>query len=313
MTKLNDANTIVLVQHGSHLYGTNTESSDQDFKGVFQASLQDILLSKAPDHMDFNTKSASVAAKNTAEDQDIQYKELRKFIGDALAGQIYALDLLFAPERFWIKRSEIWDDLIQNRHHFLSSNIKPFVGYARQQAAKYGLKGSRLAEVIRFRDFLRTISEPTMFRLDEVFDRFTESEFVYMDSSRSETYIKVLEKSFQLNTKVSVALQNLEEWIAKYGQRTVQAMNDNGVDYKAVSHALRCMWQATELLSTGFMTLPLPKAEFLRDVKLGKHKFAELQTMLSDGLDNLEQIKTMLPAQPNKEFFETKILQYYGV
>lgn len=307
------ANTIVLIQHGSHLYGTNTETSDLDYKGVYQASLSEILLNKVAEHLDFNTKSAGCSEKNTSEDRDLQYKELRKFINDALAGQIYALDLLFAPEKFWIKSSDIWEDIVSNRAELLSSNIKPFVGYARQQAAKYGLKGSRLAEVMRFRDFLKDISEPSTVILEEVLDKFTESEYVFMDFSRPTTYFKVLEKSFQLNTKVSVALQNLEIWISKYGQRTVQAMNDEGVDYKAVSHALRCMWQATELLSSGFMTLPLPQADFLREVKLGQHKFSELQTLLSEGLDSLNEIKSVLPEQPNVDFFEKRILDYYSV
>lgn len=307
------ANTVVLIQHGSHLYGTNTETSDLDYKGVYQASLSEILLGKAAEHLDFNTKSASCSEKNTSEDRDLQYKELRKFINDALAGQIYALDLLFAPKEFWIKSSDIWEDIVHNRAELISSNIKPFVGYARQQAAKYGLKGSRLAEVMRFRDFLKGISEPSAVILNDVLDKFTESEFVFMDFSRSVTYFKVLEKSFQLNTKVSVALQNLEIWLSKYGQRTVQAMNDEGVDYKAVSHALRCMWQATELLSTGFMTLPLPQADFLREVKQGKHKFVELQNLLSEGLDGLNEIESVLPEKPNAVFFEKKLLEYYGL
>lgn len=307
------ANTIVLVQHGSHLYGTNTETSDLDYKGVYQASLSEILLNKAAEHLDFNTKSAGCSEKNTSEDRDLQYKELRKFINDALAGQIYALDLLFAPEKFWIKSSDIWEDIVSNRAELLSSNIKPFVGYARQQAAKYGLKGSRLAEVIRFRDFLRGITEPSTVVLSDVLDKFPESEYVFVDFSCPKTYFKVLEKKFQLNTKVSVALQNLEVWISKYGQRTIQAMEDEGVDYKAVSHALRCVWQATELLSTGFMTLPLPQADFLREVKQGKHKFVELQNLLSDGLDGLNEIKSVLPEKPNVVFFEEKILNYYGL
>ena len=29
-----DRGTVLLVRHGSHAYGTNTETSDEDFKGV---------------------------------------------------------------------------------------------------------------------------------------------------------------------------------------------------------------------------------------------------------------------------------------
>lgn len=308
-------NPILLCVHGSTLYGTSTPQSDADYKGIYKASLQDIVLGRVQDTIDCGSKGRSDKSRNNSNDVDCAYKELRKFINDALDGQIYALDLLFAPKQFWLEYGEIWEDIIANRSSLLSSNIKPFVGYARQQAAKYGLKGGRLAEVIRFRDWLVEF-EPSV-KIGEVFDKYVVSEYVHLNEvflkkqNSSVTYIQVLEKQFQQNHKVGNLAQNLSEWIDKYGGRSREALSNNGVDFKAVSHAIRCLWQAEELLVSGHIELPLINGPYLREVKQGKHAYAELQEILSEGLERLDSIKSILPEKPDRVFWEAKILSYY--
>jgi predicted nucleotidyltransferase len=41
-------NLICETVFGSHLYGTSTEQSDRDYKGIFLPSAQDILLGRIP-------------------------------------------------------------------------------------------------------------------------------------------------------------------------------------------------------------------------------------------------------------------------
>ena len=43
---LSKMNLIVKMKFGSHLYGTDTENSDVDYKGVFLPSKEDILLGR---------------------------------------------------------------------------------------------------------------------------------------------------------------------------------------------------------------------------------------------------------------------------
>lgn len=307
-------NVVLLCLHGSHLYGTDTPESDKDYKGIYKATPAEIILDKAKETLIFNTKPTSDRRRNTKEDVDYQYKELRRFIKDALAGQIYAIDLLFAPQDFWCEYGPVWVDIVKHRDKLLSSNIKPFVGYARQQAARFGLKGGRLAEVIRFRDWLGT--NYNSLQVGEVFDQFKQSEHIKLveledKSGNTVPYIKVLEKHYQLNQKCGNLANLLSIWINKYGARSVEAMENKGVDFKAVSHAFRCMFQVQELLAFGHVTLPLHNREFLKEIKQGKHNYLKLQTQLEELMDSLNNIESVLPPEPDRAFWEERLVSYY--
>ena len=53
---------------GSHLYGTNAETSDRDYKGVFMPTHEQILLQRGPHSINESTKKDN--EKNTADDTD---------------------------------------------------------------------------------------------------------------------------------------------------------------------------------------------------------------------------------------------------
>lgn len=307
-------NVVLLCLHGSHLYGTDTPNSDKDYKGIYQADIKDIILDKVQDTILFNSKPTSDRRRNTKDDVDYQYKELRRFIDDAMKGQIYAIDLLFAPQDFWCEYGPVWIDIIKHRDKLLSSDIKPFVDYCHKRAGKYGLKGSKLAEVIRFRDFLG--KQFNSVKVGEVFEEFQESGYVKLVQLEDKSgalvpYIKVLEKHYQLNQKCGNLGHSLNIWIDKYGASSKEAMENKGVDFKAVSHAFRCMFQLRELLAYGHITMPLHNREFLKEVKEGKHNYLKLQDQLEELMDSVEKIESHLPEEPDRAFWEERLVNYY--
>ena len=145
---------LVNMVFGSHLYGTDTPKSDMDYKGVFLPSLEQVYLQKVPHSISTSTKK-SEHDKNEAEDVDNEIYSLHYFLHLACEGETVALDMLHAPTKFYIESTGIWDELVANRHLFYTRNLKAFVGYARRQAAKYGVKGSRLAEAKAVVTFLK--------------------------------------------------------------------------------------------------------------------------------------------------------------
>lgn len=307
-------NTVFLCLHGSHLYGTDTPESDKDYKGIYKASLDDIILGRDQGTILYNSKGRAESRRNNKDDTDCEFKELRRFIKDALSGQIYAFDLLFSPESMWLENDLIWSDILNNRDKLLSGNIAPFVRYCNQQAGRYGLKGSRLAEVIRFRDWLGT--QFNSMKVGEVFDQFEQSEYVKLirplDKNGNEVvYIQVLEKKYPLNQKCGSLGNSLSNWIKEYGPRSIEAMENKGVDYKAVSHAFRAVFQAKELLSTGKIQMPLKEAEYLKRIKLGEFLYTDLQDQLEGLMDELKQVKSVLPEEPDTEFWQTRLVSYY--
>ncbi len=68
---------IVKMKFGSHLYGTATEKSDLDFKGIFLPSNREILLGKIPKSIKYDTGNDH--SKNSPEDIDEEIYSLHYF------------------------------------------------------------------------------------------------------------------------------------------------------------------------------------------------------------------------------------------
>src|ERR1019366_2128449 len=63
-------------------------------------------------------------------------------------GQTMALDMIFAPDNMFTAKNpsnwHIFKDIRDNKEKLISKNVNAFIGYARKQAAKYGVKGTRM-------------------------------------------------------------------------------------------------------------------------------------------------------------------------
>ena len=102
--------------------------------------------------------------KNTKGDIDFEAYSLHYFVKMALEGETVTMDMLHAPTSMTVISSHIWEKMVKNRHRFYTRNLKSFVGYARQQCAKYGLKGSRLADMRTLISILDRIDEKEKLR-----------------------------------------------------------------------------------------------------------------------------------------------------
>ena len=121
---------IFKTQFGSHLYGTNTPSSDIDYKGVYLESLDDIILKRDLEVIHETTKEGGGRRRNlrnTKDDVETELKELRRFLFDCVTGQTYALDMIFAPYAIWEIESPEWIDIVTHREKLLSKNVQPYI------------------------------------------------------------------------------------------------------------------------------------------------------------------------------------------
>lgn len=299
--------TIFRCRFGSHLYGTNTPTSDYDEKGVFQESLDNIVLRH--DARSVHRSSGDDQSRNTAADFDIEMKELRTFLTEAMDGQTYALDMLFCNAENTLEAAETWRFIQAHRGKLISKNVAPFIGYCRQQAGKYGLKGSRLAELERILSYLETLEQGLP--LAQV--RVQESEFVrYWNDSKVE-YIEVLGKKYQVTTTVKRIAESLQLLHDKYGSRSKAAQENEGVDWKAVSHAYRCMYEVKRLLLTGEIVFPLPERDYLIAIKSGALSWPALNEELPRLMEEVEATAkaSTLPEQPDRKFWDEFILRTY--
>jgi len=313
---------LVEMKFGSHLYGTDTPESDHDFKGVFLPTVESLILGEKTKSINTNTNATD--GKNTSQDVDSEFYSLHYFLKLALEGQTVALDMLHAPQSAILKSSHLWDALVEQRSRFYTKNLKAFIGYAHRQAAKYGIKGSRLAEVRMVASFLEKSLNRLKWndnvRLNDVWDWLPKGDHIYFHSGSSDkqdsTSLRMYEvvgKKFQETARLGYVLPILLRFISEYGERAQKAEQNEGVDWKALSHALRAAQQVKELFTYGTMTMPRPEAGLLLLVKQGKIDFKSVQEELESTMSEVEVLaeRSELPEKADHKFVEHFILYAY--
>lgn len=309
---------------GSHLFGTNTEESDMDYKGVFLPSPKDILLNNYKDTISQSTGNSS--EKNNSTDVDIEFYSLKKFLKMAKRGDTAALELLFTPDDFIIEKDPLWDFIIENRSQLLSSKVTGMIGYARQQANKYGIKGSRMGELNNFIVFLKKLendfdfenpklkhSWETICKEVKTFDHINLIELELNESKIPA--LDILGKKFDHHCTFPYVLGVLKKIYKSYGQRAREAKNNNGIDWKALSHAVRVMYQGIELLDSHEITLPLPptQLEIVKKIKSGEMQYNDVSVLIEYLLKSLETIKnkSSLGEEIDDDIIENIILKMH--
>ncbi|WBF82769.1 nucleotidyltransferase [Escherichia phage a20] len=290
--------TIVKAYFGSHLYGTSTPESDVDFKEIYVPHARDILTGNVKEHMSKNTNNTS--SKNTKDDVDHELYSLKYFFKLAADGETVALDMLHTPQSLVVKSDlpDVWKYIQDNRSRFYTTNMKSYLGYVRKQASKYGVKGSRLAvlrqALKRSNEWGQYFDNGAVIRLSHMKNVLPIGEFASWVETENEktgkqTFYNLLDRKFQdtlTNKEFNAILVKLEE---NYGERARKAEANEGIDWKALSHACRGGLQLLEIYKTGDLVYPLQDAPFILDVKLGKHTFKTVQEFLEDIVDQVEQ------------------------
>lgn len=340
---------------GSYLYGTNSESSDKDYKGVFLPNLNDLILGKAPKH--YTSTTGSFNERNSSDDIDETYYSLQYFLELAAKGDTNAIDILFAytNKDAIIETSPIWNEIIKNIDKILTKNVKAYLGYCKSQAQKYSIKGDKLKNYNTFKYFCeaylnkkntngapitllealefefnthkypKTISncipEPGSERNKIAFGetaKFNFGDHCYMETAlNKESYITISDVKFQLNDSIKSAYHKVQKVIASYGKRAEAAANDNGIDWKAISHCIRVLLQVEELLTTNKITFPLKEANFVKSIKYVTTNFTydEIMSWIEDHIMYIDEVllpKSTLREKADYKWIEKFILNCYG-
>lgn len=312
---------------GSHLFGLNTEKSDKDYKGVFLPSADQILLGNYSDTIRKSTGDG--ITRNTKDDVDTELYSLRKFFSMVENGDTAALELLFTPEEFILEKDPIWDEIVAIRDTLVSKKINALIGYIRQQSNKYGIKGSRMGELANVLKILKEAEKTHPFQnaklkhsWDELVEAFKDFQHVhlidiFLDKKNNKTIpaFDFLGAKFSGDTPFSVCIKSLSDKYKAFGQRARDAKNNNGIDWKAISHCLRCGYQATQLMETGKITLPHTGVirGYLLMVKQGEVKYSEVEPTIELMLEKVEEAaaKSTLPEKLDRQYLDSLLLKYY--
>jgi hypothetical protein len=298
--------TIVKMVFGSHLYGTDTLQSDMDYKGIFLPTCKQAFLGKIPKSYNSNRNKAP-GEKNSAGDIDTETYSLQYFIKLACEGQTIALDMLHAPENMLIESSSIWTNIVANRHRFYTKNLKAFIGYARKQAAKYGIKSSRLDAA---RNFIKLLEGyPSNTKLTEIWHQLPTNEHCHMLGLGRNNILQyqICGKIFQQTAATGYVLDIMQRFEKQYGQRARDAAKNKNLDWKALSHAMRAALQVKELLTDNTITFPLRNAEHLIGIKAGLYDYSTVVAPNLEGIiKEVEELSknSNLPEKVDRDFWD---------
>ena len=118
------ATPLLLVIRGSHAYGTNEETSDTDYSGVFIQKIEDII--------GFNYVEQINDDKN-----DTVIYEIQRFLQLLSSNNPTVLELLNTPEDCILYKHPIFDEILNNRDIFITKICaKSFGGYGKMQIQK---------------------------------------------------------------------------------------------------------------------------------------------------------------------------------
>jgi len=305
---------IFLTPFGSHLYGTSTPESDLDYKGVYLPTKEQILIGKIPKTITRNTKVGE--GKNSKEDIDFQLYSLPYFVDLLVQGETSAIDMIHVRKDQALVWTDEWERLHRNRHMSYSRNMKAFVGYARKQAAKYGVKGSRLAAMQDVLEYLMAYIQKEILydyerdtKLRDVWDDLPDGDHIHrLDPTDRTPYrmYQVCGKKFMETVKIREVYASIKKSYDQYGHRAELAKKNQGIDWKAVSHALRAAYQLVEIFGSGDLAFPLADAAYLRKVKEGSLDWTSwVQPHLEEMMGRVECMASLskFPEQVDRTFW----------
>ena len=311
---------IVTTIHGSHLYGTSTPTSDEDYKGVHLPSGQGIILQAPENVVDTSIEAKDAAGKNTGEAIDRQSYSLQKMCALIAAGDTVATEILFAPNWAIVEQDDLWPTMRLRMKQLINGDVSSYAAYCLKQASKYGVKGGRMAALRALLDVL----DPEMAnnakakvatikpRLEDLAAQHELVSLVlHQKGENTAEMLKCCDRQVPLTASIEQAHKIYTAIWVNYGARSRLALSNEGIDWKALSHAVRVARQARELITTANIVFPRPDAEELLAIKAGKLEYLTVAALLEDLVEKLRETQGILQMETPATKVDEIVYDYY--
>ncbi|KAL8278668.1 hypothetical protein RQP46_008960 [Phenoliferia psychrophenolica] len=301
-------NRLLTAEAGSRLYGISTPSSDVDLKGIYLPSPRQLLLGSAPPLLSFSPTHPD-GIRNSTDDTDATFTSVARFLQLLGDGQPDAVELALAPESAWVECGAEGRRLMERlncsegRTAWVTKEVaRRMVGFAKHQVREHQKRSHRIAALEAVRDWLAgmlqggsrklKLGQATTWDLTNewVAALATKEEFVVSATALGDDWrLAVVGKTLLSEQTIATNLDIVTKALAKYSTRSMDAKDNGGVDWKAMSHAVRLAYQGRELMKSGTLTFPRPQneANFLRGIKLGEHPRDVVAAKLESALEQL--------------------------
>ncbi len=316
---------VYITKYGSKLYGTDNPNSDTDYKGIFIPSRESVLLKRDIEHYNFNSNSNNT--RNSKDDIDLQLFSIYKWFSLLKKGETGAIDILFslfrADTQVYSDR-EFTDMIMQNYRKFYNKNLHSFLGYCVGQSKIYNVRGERFNELHLFVEYFNALVKeqgeqkleimyPTIEKLFSE-KRYKYIKFITAPTSRGSgeakegIYVEVLGKRFLGTVTVKYFSQRIIEMEEQFGNRA--RASAKGVDFKALSHAVRVIDEVEELIDDNFITFPLKNRVYITSIKEGHEELEDVMDYIDKKLTVVQEKleNSSLPDRSDEEFMDGVLL-----
>jgi hypothetical protein len=266
-----------------------------------------------------------VGEKNIPEDIDYDLFSPAKYCALVAHGHMIALEMFYAPHQFILQSSPLWREVKEFVPRILTKRAASFVGYCKTQANKYCIKGARVQTAIEFVELLKKAIERygTTAKLGTIRDQLVEFAKLHeyfilahqdsLSGTRSE-YCEIGGKKALLTSSLKNAAGIFEKLLQEYGQRAQHAAMHEGIDWKALSHAVRIGYQAIEFFQNQHIEFPRPEAQHLVAIRQGLVSFQAVTEEIEQLLHDVEESSrcSSLPDTFDQRILDDFIEDLYG-
>ncbi|MFA5031086.1 MAG: nucleotidyltransferase domain-containing protein [Patescibacteria group bacterium] len=278
---------------GSHLYGTNTPTSDEDYSGVFVAPEEYYLGLNSVEEVDLSVVSKREDGKNNPDAVDRKLYEFRKFVRLSLENNPNVVEQLFVNEPNLLFANDFGRELLSHRHMFLHRGLKhKFLGYGFSQKHKMIIRTDKFYELKNALDWMKEFNKPELYMVE-----LKDKQLPFMMFKQK--HVTIGDLDFELTRQMRWVQKKVEERLSKVGNRKELYLS-KGYDTKFASHFLRLLMEGMELLETGDLQFPLRDRELVLEVKEGKWNLNEVLKLGDEVEKWVEKLseKSPLPSRP---------------
>ena len=297
-------NIILLGLGGSYAYGTNTENSDLDIRGVATHSAEDILTRKGFEQVVNETTDTTVYS-------------LEKIVNLLSNCNPNTIEILGLEPWQYLYVSSIGQELINNKDMFLSKRaVHSFGGYATAQLRRLSNKAVRTVEQEeREKHILASIENARYSYPDKYFNYPEDSIKLYIDKAIQEDYdteifMDINLKHYPLRDYKSMwsEMQNIVKDYSKIGKRNSHAI-EHGKLGKHMMHLIRLYLMCFDILEDGkIITYREKDHDFLMDIRNGKYltednqPTKEFYDIVGEMENKLDYLKDHSPLPDNPDY-----------
>lgn len=314
MQPLNDKSRILEIVSGSHLYGTNIETSDKDYVGIFIPSYFDYLTTDGYiKELDLSIKTTpGKKSKNNADDIDRKFYSYFNYIQLATANNPNLLELLYTNPDNIVHKNWFGENLIKHRDLFPHKGlVKRFMGYAEQQCHKMEIKSDKYNEMLLILNYLEGCPPKKVLaelQYDNGFIKVLEeckTKEIKQDQLLKKVvrvhddFLTIGDINIPMNVYVKNAMKRIKNRLSTATHRT-ELISKYGYDSKFGMHLVRLLLECRDYLKFGELIFPLKERGFLLDIRHGKYTAQEILKFKDELISEIKSLEpdSRLPEEP---------------